>query len=159
MEQLVTFTQKEGGKQATDKAVGLLSQRGVMNPSEERLLKDNTARANDAGLKAERRVNKVMIPALTALSKGESVVTMRMTAKDDSVTMNINKLISTLKDPGQAEGLMGVKFDSDRAKKAAQDAVNSLEDLMKMPEGQERQQAAEKFMRGAYANDKFILGY
>jgi hypothetical protein len=158
MEALHTATHRESPL-ATDKAVVRLTTKTGMTADEARLLDENTRRASDPDRKALRRINKVMIPALMALSEGKVAMDIRMTAKDAPKSMTIRGLIEALRDPDQAGALMDADFSGEVARSECQKCVNWLEDLLALDHGPTRQQAAQSLMRGTYANDTHILGY
>lgn len=148
-----------GGAQATDKASQSLTRTREMNADEARLLNENTERAEDPSRKALRRLNKVMIPALKAMSQGSAFVDVRMTAKENPRNISVPDLIRALRDPNLASALMGADFSSAEAQEASNHFADKLEELRNIPAGHQRNQAAETYMRGEYANDKFTVGY
>ena len=103
-----------------------------------------------------RRLNKVMLPALKALSEDRAFVEIRMTSKQAARTVAVRDLIAELRNPDRAGALMGTgtAIVASQAQKAAQ----VLQDLINMGPGPERQQAAAEYMRGDYANKTYILG-
>jgi hypothetical protein len=158
MESLHTATHRERPL-ATDKAVERLTTKTGMTADEARLLDENTRRANDPDRKALRRINKVMIPALMALSEGKVRMDIRMTAKDEPAIMTVRGLIEVLRHPDQASALMDADFSGELARSECEKCVTLLEGLLEMDPGPARQQAAQDLMRGTYANDTHILGY
>lgn len=158
MEALYTATHKEEPK-ATDKAVERLRTHKGMTTAESTLLAENTSRAENAETKALRRLNKVMIPALKALSEGKFNVDIRMTAKDESKILNLRELITALQDPVKAGRLMGADFAGDKANTLREKSVEMLQSLSNTQNDTDRMRAAEKIMRGAYANNTYTLGY
>ena len=149
-------TVNRGGPKATTKAVASLVGRPQMNAAEFQLLFDNTMNAHLGDRKALRRLNKVMLPALKALSEDRAFVEIRMTSKQAARTVAVRDLIAELRNPDRAGALMGTgtAIVASQAQKAAQ----VLQDLINMGPGPERQQAAAEYMRGDYANKTYILG-
>jgi hypothetical protein len=147
------------GPQATDKAVERLTTKTGMTADESRLLEENTRRAESPDRKALRHLNKMMIPALTALSKGETSLQIRMTAKDEPKTVMIKDVMKALREPDRATELLNADFSSEGVQGHMLKCADWLEGLMNLGPGSVRKQAAENLMRGPYANETYILGY
>ncbi len=155
MQSLHESTNKEG-RQATTKVVGRLMGRRQTNGTEFQQTFDNTLNANLSDRTALRRLNKVMLPALKALSEDRAFVEIRMTSKQDARQIAVRDLIAELRDPVRAGALMGAEFG--RTRSQIPKATQALHDLVNMGPGPERQQAAADYMRGEYSDRTYILG-
>lgn len=158
MESLYKATHRESPL-ATDKAVERLRTHGGMTADESRLLQENKNRTDDPDRKALRRINKVMIPALQALSEGKGVMDIRVTTKVASERIGVRALITALSDPVKASALMRADLSGEEAKLHCKKCVDWLEGLLAIESSTGRQKAAEELLLGEYANETYTLGY
>ena len=159
MEAFVQATQREGAS-GSDKAAQLLRGTGAgMTQNDARLMEENNWRAQEAGRKEMRHLNKVMIPVLEALAKGESEATIRLSTKVDERRVNVEELVKGLNNPAKLRELTGVNITNQLARNMSDALARDLEQIMKQSEGPDRQKAADDYRRDQYANKKYNVGY
>lgn len=156
MEPLLTATHKHGS--IADKAAALLQGTGGMSEQDARLLIENNWRAVEAGRKEIRQLNKVMIPVLEAMYRGESTATVRLTEKGNEVTVDVAEVAAGLGNPKTLEELTGVKITNQLSRNLSEKLAADLQSLQDQPDA-ERAGLVDQYRRGEYANDVFILGY
>ena len=147
-----------------DKAANLLQGTGDgMSALDARLLDQNNRRAGDIDKKEARQLNKVMIPVLQALVDGQPNATIRLSTKVPEVTVNVADFVNGMNNPDTRldtlRNMTGVIVTGDQSTQLTANFAAGLNNIMDQPEGNARQQAADDYRRGEYANDVFTVGY
>lgn len=164
MKPLFDATNSSEGGTLIDRTAALITGDRPMDEFEKHLLSLNDRRAMSNEVKAARRLNKVMIPALEALAKGETSADVRFTSKVGNTSKTVAKWAEMLSNPEESGKMLGASFDNKRSRHLLNRAADKLRDLSEMPDGTEteieaKQKAADDFMRNEYANKFFLLGY
>lgn len=146
-----------------DKAAGLLNGTGEMSALDSRLLTENNNRASDIDRKEARQLNKVMIPVLAALVDDQPTAAVHLSEKVAPVTINVADFVQGMQNPDTQQdtllNMAGVDVTGGQSTRLVETFAAGLSAIMDQPQGEARQQAADDYRRGEYANNVYTVGY